>query len=227
MLYIIPTPIWNIQDITLRWLNLLKELEIFLCEDTRTSKKLMNLYNIDYSNKQFFSITSYTSEWKIEFYKKLIEETNVWLLSDAGTPWLSDPWKNIIKIITENNIKFETLPWASAIIPWVVSSWFDTSKFIYLWFLPKKKWRLKYIKYIVNSEIPVFIYESVYRIKKLINQIKEEWFEGKISINREISKIYEQKITDNIDKIIDKLDNWEIKIKGEFVVWFFNTKWKC
>lgn len=143
MLYIIPTPIWNIQDITLRWLNLLKELEIFLCEDTRTSKKLMNLYNIDYSNKQFFSITSYTSEWKIEFYKKLIEETNVWLLSDAGTPWLSDPWKNIIKIITENNIKFETLPWASAIIPWVVSSWFDTSKFIYLWFLPKKKMKTK------------------------------------------------------------------------------------
>ncbi|MBS8122039.1 Ribosomal RNA small subunit methyltransferase I [Candidatus Vampirococcus lugosii] len=94
-------------------------------------------------------------------------------------------------------------------------------------FFPKKKGRLKYIKYIVNSEIPVFIYESVYRIKKLINQIKEEGFEGKISINREISKIYEQKITDNIDKIIDKLDNGEIKIKGEFVVGFFNTKGKC
>lgn len=224
MLYIIPTPIWNTKDITIRWLELLKELNFFICEDTRTTKKLMQIYWIEYKDKKFFSLTSFTNENKINYYKELISNENVWLVSDAWTPWLSDPWKSIIKIAVDNWIKFESLPWSNALIPAVISSWFDTSKFIYLWFLPTKKGRQTQIKFIIESKIPVFIYESVHRVKKLMKQMKEEWFEWQISLNREISKLYEQKITSNIDNIIEKFENWDIQEKGEFVIWFFNKK---
>ncbi len=223
MISIIPTPIWNIEDITLRALKLFKELDIFLCEDTRTAKKLFNLYEIDYSEKKFYSITSFSWENKINFYKNLCEENNVWVLSEAWSPWLSDPGKSIIKIAWEKNIKFEVLPWANALIPAVVSSPLDSSEFLYMGFLPTKKWRQTKIKEIINSKLPVFLYESVHRIDKLMKQLKENWFEWKIWIFREISKMYEQKKYDNIDKIIEQIENGEIKKKGEFVVCIYNN----
>lgn len=222
MLYIIPTPIWNKEDITLRWLRLLKELNIFLCEDTRTTKDLMKLYDIDYSNKQFYSLTTFTGKWKLDYYVNLFKQENVWLVSEAWTPWLSDPGKEIIKLIWENNISFETLPWANALVPAVVWSWFDTSEFIYLGFLPTKKWRQTKMKYIIQSDMPVFVYESVHRAKKLLMEMKELWFQWKISLFRELTKMFEQKLCDNIDIILDKFNSWEIKEKGEFVIWFYN-----
>ncbi len=224
MLYIIPTPIWNLDDITLRSLNLFKNIQIFLCEDTRTFKSLLKKYEINIDNKQFFSITSYTKTWKISFYTKLMKENDVWLVSEAGTPWLSDPWKELVRICREENIKIEVLPWANALIPAVVNSCFDTSKFIYLWFLPQKKWRQTIIKKIISMEYPVFIYESVHRIEKTLNQLKDSWFSWKIFIIREISKMFEQKYCWDINEIIEKISKWEFKLKWEFVVWIFNKK---
>ncbi len=224
MISIIPTPIWNKEDITLRALRLMKELDIFLCEDTRTSKKLFKMYDIDYSNKQFYSITSFTSKWKLDFYTKLLEENDVWILSEAWSPGLSDPGKSIVKILWEKNIKFEVLPWANALIPAIVAAPLDSSEFVYMWFLPTKKWRQTKIKEIIKSKSPVFIYESVHRIDKLMLQLKENWFEWKIWIFREISKMYEQKIYDNIDNMIDNFESWKIKKKGEFVVCIYNDK---
>ncbi len=222
MLYIIPTPIWNTEDITLRALRLMKELEIFLCEDTRTSKKLFKIYDIDYSQKQFYSITSFTSKWKLDFYTRILKDNNVWMLSEAWCPWLSDPWKSIVKILWENKIKFEVLPWANALIPAVVAAPLDSSEFVYVWFLPTKKWRQTKIKEIISSKSPVFLYESVHRIQKLMLQLKEHWFEWKVWIFREISKMYEQNIYENIDNIIESLELWKIKQKGEFVVCIYN-----
>ncbi len=222
MLYVIPTPIWNLDDITFRGYNLLKNLEYFLSEDTRTTKQLFKHYEINYSNKKFYSITSFTPEKKLEFYKDLLTNFDVWLISEAGTPGLSDPGKSIIKIANENNLEYEILPGTNALIPAVVSSWFDTSSFIFLWFLPTKKWRQKKIKFICQSEVPVFVYESVHRIQKLIEEIKKEWFNWKISISREISKKFEQKITWSIEQIENMIKNKQVILKGEFVVWFYN-----
>ena len=180
MLYFIPTPIWNLDDITLRALKLFKELNIFFCEDTRTFKSLLTKYEIDYTWKQFFSITSYTNAWKLEFYKKLMEENDVGVVSEAWSPWLSDPGKELVRIAWEEGFKFEVLPGANALVPSVVSACFDTSKFIYLWFLPQKKWRQTTFKYILEQKYPVFIYESVHRIEKTLWQLKDLWFNWKI-----------------------------------------------
>ena len=141
MLYLIPTPVWNKDDITLRALNLFRELKIFICEDTRTFKKLLSMYEIDYSGKEFYSLTSFTDKWKLNFYVKLMQENDIWVVSEAWTPWLSDPGKSLIQLCNENNLKYTVLPWANALVPSVVSAWFDTSSFIFLWFLPQKKWR--------------------------------------------------------------------------------------
>ena len=105
MLYLIPTPIWNKDDITLRALNLFEELKIFICEDTRTFKKLLSLYEIDYSGKEFYSLTSFTDKWKLNFYVKLMQDNDIWVVSEAGTPWLSDPGKSLIQLCNENNLK--------------------------------------------------------------------------------------------------------------------------
>ena len=91
MLYLIPTPIWNTDDITIRALNLLKEVPILICEDTRTTKKLLNILNIWYENKQFFSLTSFTDKGKLNHYLNLLKESDIWMVSDAWNPWLSDP----------------------------------------------------------------------------------------------------------------------------------------
>lgn len=222
MLYIIPTPIWNREDITLRAINLMKQLNIFLCEDTNTTKKLFNLYEISIKWKQFFSITSYSNLWIINKYLDLLENNDIWLFSEAWTPWLSDPWKEMIKYLWLNDLKFEVLPGATALIPCVVSCCFDTSEFVFKWFIPHKKWRQTLFKYIINSDLPVFVYDSVHRIQKNLIEIHKLWFCWKVFIWREISKMFEQKVCADIDNILDMIENKEILLKWEFVLGFYN-----
>ncbi len=224
MLYFIPTPVWNKNDITLRALDLFKQLQIFLCEDTRTTKKLLNMYDIDYQDKNFHSLTSFTHPGKLNFYVDLIRDNDVGVVSESGTPWLSDPGKELVRLCRENDIKFEVLPGANALVPSVVSAFFDSSEFIFLGFLPKKKWKQTKMKFIIQSEIPVFIYESVYRVEKTLQEIKNLWFDGKVLVCREISKMFEQKVCDHIDIVLDKVKKGEIVAKWEFVIWFYNTK---
>lgn len=147
-----------------------------------------------------------------------MKENDIWVVSEAGTPWLSDPWKELVRIAYEQNIDFEVLPGANALVPAIVSACFDTSKFLYLGFLPQKKWRQTLIKKIIQSEYPVFIYESVHRIEKTLNQLKENWFNWKIFIIREISKMFEQKICWTIDEILEKIEKKQLPLKGEFVM---------
>ncbi len=221
MLYIIPTPIGNREDITLRALRLFKELEIFICEDTRTLKKLFSMYEIEYSKKQFYSLTSFTDQGKMNHYLNLLSDNNVWLVSEAGTPGLSDPGKSLIQLCNENKIEYTILPWANALVPAVVASWFDTSSFVYLWFIPQKKWRQTVLKNIIAKkywEMPVFFYESVHRFEKLLKELKELWFDGKISVSREISKMYEQIVNGTLDEVIELVKTKKLSIKWEFVV---------
>lgn len=222
MLHIIPTPIWNKDDITLRALNLFQNLKYFICEDSRVFKKLLKLHDIDYMNKKFYSLTSFTDSSKIKYYVDLIDKNEVWLVSDAGVPWLSDPWKVLIKLCWENNLNFEVLPWASAFVPAVVWAFGDTSEFVFMWFLPTKKWKQTKIKEIINTKKPVFVYESVHRIEKNLKLFQDFWFNWKVCVFRELSKMYEQKVCDSVENILQKISDGEIKLKWEFVLGFLN-----
>lgn len=221
MLYIIPTPIGNREDITLRALRLFKELEIFICEDTRTLKKLLSMYEIGYSNKQFYSLTSFTDQGKMNHYLNILSDNDIWLVSEAWTPGLSDPGKSLIQLCNENNLKYTVLPGANALVPSVVGSGFDTSSFVYLWFIPQKKWRQTVLKNIIAKkygEMPVFFYESVHRFEKLLKELGNLWFDWKISVSREISKMYEQILNWNLDEILNLVKEKKLSIKWEFVI---------
>lgn len=218
MLYFIPTPIGNKEDITLRALRLFKELKYIISEDTRTTKKLLGMYDIDYKDKDFLSLTSFTDRGKLAHYMNIIREHDVGVVSEAGTPWLSDPGKVLIQLCNEHQIAYTILPGATALIPAVVGAGFDTSQFIYLWFLPTKKGRQTKIKEIIASELPVFVYESVHRIEKFLDELKQAWFAGKISIARELSKMFEQYFTGTIDEAVHLVKEKKLPLKGEFVV---------
>ena len=224
MLFLIPTPIWNKDDITLRALNLFRDLKIFICEDTRTFKKLLSMYEIDYSGKEFYSLTSFTDKWKLNFYLKLMQDNDVWVVSEAWTPWLSDPWKSLIQLCNENNLKYTVLPGTNALVPSVVSAWFDTSRFVFLWFLPQKKWRQTILNRIVSSEywMSVFFYESVHRFEKLLSELETLWFNWKIFVWREISKMYEQVYNWTLDELINLVKTGRFSVKWEFVIGVIN-----
>ncbi len=219
MLYFVPTPIWNKEDITLRALRLLKEINILICEDTRTAKKLLSMYDISSAWKEFYSITSFTSQCKLSFYAKLLQENDAIVVSEAWTPWLSDPWKSLIQLCNENQISFSVLPGANALVPSIVAAWFDTTEFAFIWFIPQKKWRQTALKDMLNREIPTFFYESVHRMLKLLEELKELNFEWKIFIAREISKVFEQFFTWSLFECENFIKEWKMMIKWEFVVW--------
>ncbi|HRX63839.1 MAG TPA: 16S rRNA (cytidine(1402)-2'-O)-methyltransferase [Candidatus Absconditabacterales bacterium] len=221
MLYIIPTPIGNREDVTLRALRLFEELKIFVCEDTRTLKKLLSMYEIDYTDKEFYSLTSFTDQGKLNHYINLLSDNDVGLVSEAGTPGLSDPGKSLIKLCNENQLNYSVLPGANALIPAVVGAGFDTSSFVFLGFIPQKKGRQTILKNIIAKkygEMPVFFYESVHRFEKLLKELTDLGFEGQISVSREISKMYEQIVTGNLDEILDLVKEKKLPVKGEFVV---------
>ncbi len=218
MLYFIPTPIWNKDDITLRAIKLFQSLEFFVCEDKRTTMKLMGMYEIPYKEKTFFSLTSFTSDSQLARYVDILKASDIGLVSEAGTPWLSDPGKMMIKLCNQYQIPYTVLPGANALVPAVVAAGFDTSEFTYLGFLPTKKGRQTKIKEILASEIPVFVYESVHRIEKFLEELKLNDFHGQISIARELSKMFEQHFTWTVEESLELIKTKKLPIKGEFVV---------
>ncbi len=218
MLYFIPTPIGNKEDITLRALRLFKELKYLICEDTRTAKKLFGMYDIEYKEKDFLSLTSFTDKGKLTHYINIITAHDVGVVSEAGTPGLSDPGKILIQLCNQHKLPYTILPGANALIPAVVAAGFDTSEFIYLWFLPTKKGRQTKIREILQSKIPVFIYESVHRIEKLLEELSQNEFMGQISIARELSKMFEQHFTWTVEEAKNFVATKKIPLKGEFVV---------
>lgn len=221
MIYIIPTPVGNSQDITLRALDLFKNLNIFLCENTNTTKKLFAMYDITTAGKKFYHYTSHQNN-QLDFFADLIKDNDIWMMSESGTPWLSDPSKELVRICREKDLKFEVLPGANALVPAIVGSDFDTSEFLFWWFLPLKKWRQTKLQYICESEYPIYIYESVHRIEKLFAELKKINYLGHICIHRELSKKFEQKLSGNVDEMVQYLANGTLVLKGEFVVWFSN-----
>ncbi len=220
MLYFVPTPIGNLKDITLRALELFETRSVFFCEDTRNFKKLLNVYKISLKWKEISPFHAYSS---LNIAAKIAHrglKEDVVIVSEAWTPGLSDPGKEIIKWAYEYKTPFEILPGTNALIPAVVAACFDTSKFVFKGFLPSKKGLTKKINEIVTSPIPVFVYESVHRVSSTLRRIKEAWFNRKVFLARELTKKFEQKECGQIDTILDKIDNGGIPQKWEFVLGF-------
>lgn len=189
-LYLVPTPIGNLKDITLRALEVLKSVDIIACEDTRQSLKLLNHFNI---KKTLISYHKFNENGKSENIIDMIEEgKNIAIISDAGTPGISDPGEVIVKKCVEKNIDFEVLTGATAITTALVYSGLDTTKFIFRGFLPREnKERKPIIDDLVNRTETLIFYEAPHRILNTLEFLYENLGNRKISICRELTKIHE------------------------------------
>jgi len=214
-LYIIPTPIGNLEDITLRAIRLLKEVDLVLAEDTRTTKKLFRNYDIK------TALTSFHMHNEHKVLAKVVErlkggETFA-LVSDAGTPGISDPGFLLVRECVKNNLEIECLPGATAFVPALINSGLPSEKFIFEGFLPTKKGRQTCLKRLSERERTMIFYESPHRIVKTLSQFVQYFGEDrKISVSREISKMFEETKRGKAKGVLRYFE--EIKPKGEFVI---------
>ncbi|NCC70040.1 16S rRNA (cytidine(1402)-2'-O)-methyltransferase [bacterium] len=219
--YIVATPIGNLEDITIRAISILKEVDLILCEDTRVTSKLLQKYNI---KTKTISYHEHTNQFKTDKIIEDLEYKNIALVTDAGTPCISDPGYKIIKDIRESkkNIDIIPIPGASASISALSVSGFNLATYKFLGFIPNKKGRQKFIKNITEEKKEVFcFYESCYRIEKLLNEVenifKEEHQEDrKIFIARELTKKFETHYYGNVIEIKEQIN--KSIIKGEFTI---------
>jgi len=218
ILYIVPTPIGNLEDITLRAIRILKEVDYIAAEDTRVTKKLLTHYEI--TNKNLIAYHDHNEQIKsTDILKLLNENKSIALVSDAGTPCISDPGYRLISLCRANDIKVIALPGANAAITAISASGFPTDSFSFFGFPPHKKGRKTFIENAFNKNETVIIYESSHRILKFLEQAIEYGFANRqILIAREISKIYEEYIFDSVDSLSLLLKQNVEKQKGEFVV---------
>ena len=218
-LYIIATPIGNLEDITFRAIRILKEVDMILCEDTRVTAKLLAKYEIKKSLRRF---DAHSSESGREAIVELLREgKNIALVTDAGTPGISDPASLLVEDVRRelgNEVKVIPVPGASALTTALSASGIPTSDFLFLGFLPHKKGRQTLMKEIGESERAVVFYESPHRILKALAELKIVAPERKITIARELTKIYEEYISGTADEITKILTDIPEKQKGEFVV---------
>lgn len=214
MLYIVSTPIGNLEDITLRGLRTLKEVDYIAAEDTRHSRILLDKYEIKTS---VLSYHSYSSDNKTEKIIDLLKEgKSVALISDAGTPGISDPAYGLIKRAIEEDIRIVPIPGASSLLSAVVMSGLPMNQFLYLGFIPVKKGRQTLLKSLAEEKRTIIIFESPHRLIKTLAQIKEYLGEREIAVCREITKIYEEAIRGSISEVIKHFETK--KPKGEFVL---------
>ena len=214
-LYLVPTPIGNLKDITLRAIETLSQVDLILAEDTRTTKKLLNHYDIKTKTKSYHIYNEHKT--LNEIINLLTSENNIALVSDSGFPCISDPGFLLVREVIREGIDIESLPGASSIIPALTQSGFPTTNFIFEGFLPKKKGRKKKILKLSRETRTVILFESPFRLTKLLNEIKDICgVEKNISISREISKIFEETIRGTVQECLMHFEKNEPK--GEFVI---------
>ena len=210
VLYLVGTPIGNLNDISSRAINVLRKVSLIACEDTRHTKKITNRFDI---NNRLISFNKYNSLNRIpKLINFLKEGKSVALVSDAGMPSICDPGEDLVKNVKKNNLEIICVPGPSAALTALISSGFPASKFIFEGFLPKKKnEREKILSEISEHEKTTIIFESPHRFNKLLKELKEHCGgEREISVSRELTKKYEEKINNKIDNIIDIFKNREI-----------------
>ena len=216
VLYIVGTPIGNLDDLSLRALKILKEVSLIACEDTRQTKKIMSKY--EFTN----SLTSFNKNNSHNKTSRLINELNsgksVALVSDAGMPSICDPGEELVKNATSRGINVICIPGPCAAIAALVSSGLPSSKFIFEGFLPKKKAERKKILFeISKNDKTTILFESPHRLKKLLFELKE-FIDGdrEVKISRELTKKFEEHIGENLDEVIDYFQDKDLL--GEFTI---------
>lgn len=214
-LFIVPTPIGNLDDITLRAIKVLQQVDAVLAEDTRTSAFLLKHLGIE---KKLYSHHKFNEHKSVEAVKSYIEAgQNIALVSDAGTPGISDPGFLLVRSCVAAGIEVETLPGATAFVPALVQSGFPCDKFCFEGFLPQKKGRSKRIGELAEETRTIIFYESPYRVVKLLDQLMEVMGEGReVSVSREITKKFEQTVRGTLAQVADHFKSNDPK--GEFVV---------
>ena len=214
-LYLIPTPIGNLEDITLRALRILKEVNIVLAEDTRTSRKLFSHYDIDTNLAPFHM----HNEHKVlhKWIDRIKSGETIALVSDAGTPAISDPGFLLVRECVKNDIEVDCLPGATAFVPALVNSGLPSDKFVFEGFLPVKKGRQTRLKLLSEEERTIVFYESPHRIVKTLSLFCEYFGEDrKVSVSREISKMFEETKRGSAKEVMEYIE--QKKPKGEFVI---------
>ena len=214
-LYICPTPIGNLEDITYRTLRILNEVDLIAAEDTRHSLQLLNHFDI---SKPLTSYHEHNKDSKGGYLiTKLLEGENIALISDAGMPGISDPGQDIIGEAIENNIEIEVLPGATAFVTALVGSGMDTHKFVFEGFLDRdKKLRRKRLEEIKNEKRTIIFYESPHRLKETLKDMLKYLGNRKIAVNRELTKKYQEIIREDLETVIEIFNNRDVK--GEFVL---------
>ena len=214
-LYIVPTPIGNLEDITFRAINILTDVDLILCEDTRRSKKLLIHYNIDTPLRSHHKFNEHKEVGKV--VDKILSGEKIALISDAGTPGISDPGFLAVRTCLENNIEVECLPGATALVPALVNSGIPFERFVFEGFLPVKKGRKTRLVKLTKEDRTMIFYESPHKLSKTLNDFSNSFgADRKISVSREITKIYEETIRGSVEHIINLFTD---KIpKGEFVI---------
>ena len=214
-LYVVPTPIGNLEDITLRAINVLREVDFILAEDTRTTSVLLRHLGIEKPMHSHHKFNEHATVGRVA--EAIAAGRDVALVSDAGTPGISDPGFLLVRKCGEEGIDVETLPGATALIPAVVQSGFPCDRFCFEGFLPQKKGRLKRLTELASEPRTLVLYESPYRVVKCLEQIAEVMgAERRVAVVREITKRFEQTVRGTVAEVIAHFKEHEPK--GEFVI---------
>ncbi len=218
-LFVVATPIGNLKDITFRAIEILNKVDIILAEDTRRALKLLNYYNIKKHIESFFVGNEYKKTPRV--INKLLNGKNIALISESGTPCISDPGNYLVSECHKNRIPVIPVPGPSAFVAALSVSGIASVPFLFIGFLPRSaKKRNKILKKIENLEWNVILYESPHRVKKTLNLLKDYFGNLKIFLFKELTKAFECIKISNIDNILSKTDD---NIKGEYVI-IFNPK---
>ena len=216
-LYLVPTPIGNLEDITLRAIRVLGEVDGILAEDTRNSGQLLKHLNI---SKPLYSHHAHNEHTGVPGVIKMLKEgKSLALISDAGTPGISDPGYLLVKACVDNGIEVESLPGATAFVPALVNSGFPTDRFVYEGFLPHKKGRQTRWKALAEEERTIVLYESPHRLLKALEQIIEFISADRlVMVGREISKLHEQMVRGTATEVLAYFTAHPDKVRGEIVI---------
>ena len=208
------TPIGNLGDITFRAIEVLKSVDIILCEDTRETKKILNFYNIKNNLESFFEGNEIRKITKVINW--LLKKQNIALVSDSGTPLISDPGFQLIRELKRKNFKIIPIPGPSSIVAALSASGLPTDRFFFQGFLPKKKGRTKVLLELSLIPTTIIIFESQFRIVKTVEDIYNSFGNRMVSLCREMTKKFEEIITTDILSLVEILQNK--KVKGEIVL---------
>ncbi len=214
-LYLIPTPIGNLEDMTFRAIRLLKEADVVLAEDTRTSAPLLKHFGID---KKVFAHHQHNEHQSVtEVIRFLKEGKQVALISDAGTPAISDPGFLLVREAIKNGIEVSCLPGATAFVPALVNSGLPNDRFVFEGFLPVKKGRQTRLKSLVSEERTLIFYESPHRLLKTLEEFADYFgAERQVSVSRELSKVFEETVRGTLTEVKQHFETHTLK--GEFVI---------